>query len=251
MIHVNHGALQEALGAYAIDAVEDPDERAAIEAHIEICESCMREVDQHRAVAGKLATADSALPDGLWDRVRADIAATTDRDGGSVDPLRRWTPLLSAAAVIVLVALAGLQTIRLDTTRDDLQAAERQLVALQEAVVAGDYAAIEQLASTAPGAVTVALDGEAGPASATILPNGSGYLDVHGLRPLDADSAYQLWAVLDGEVISLAVLGANVETVAPFQVDPRALEALIVTSEAAGGVAVSSQPAASAWIADS
>lgn len=252
MSPTDHEALREALGAYAIDAIDDRAELAEVERHLEICEECRLEVDRHRSVAGMLATAHSPIPDTIWGRVQEEINQTPPGRPGEVIPLRRrWNSILGVAAVTILLALVGVQSVRLEQARGDLAASEQQLAALQQAVSAGDYQTMAELASSAPGTLTVALDGEAGVANATILPDGSGYLDVHALEPLDEEHTYQLWAVLDGEVISAAVFGIDDRSVAPFKVDPNALEALVVTSEVAGGVAVSSQPAASAWMGGS
>ena len=248
----SHDALRDLLGAYALDAVE-ADERALLEEHLRTCGECRDEVDRHRTVAGMIAGAETPLPDGLWDRVRGGIAREAPHTSAEVTRLsthRRWTPILSAAAVSVLVALVGVQTVRLQQTRNDLAVTAAQLAAIEQAVTVGDYASIVSLAATAPGAVTVALDGDAGTASATILPYGSGYLELDDLAPLDEAHTYQLWAVIDDEVISAGVFG-GAPTVAPFRVDLERLQGLVVTSEVAGGVAVSSQPAASAWLENS
>ncbi len=253
MSSADHDSLRELLGALALDAVHGA-ERTRIEEHLETCAACRAEVDDHRSVAAMLAEAETHLPDGLWDRVRGEIHAGASEEAvADVIPLRRppgWLPFLSAAAVTILVALVGVQTIRLQQARTDLADSRSRLAAIEQAVVAGDYAAISVLAAGAPGAMTVALDGDAGAASATILPDGSGYLDLDSLARLDGEHTYQLWAVLDGEVISAGVFGGE-PTVAPFRVDPHLLQGLVVTEEVSGGVAVSSQPAASAWLPNS
>jgi len=249
-----HEALSEALAAYAIDAVANRNERTVIETHLESCQECLEELGRHQATAAALAPVDSPLPDGLWDRVRAEIRHPGSAPSGTaqVVPLsRRWVPVLSVAAALTLALIVGVQTLRLEQATDQLALTRQQLSAIQTAVASGDYQAIAEVASTAPGAMTVALNGDAGSATATILPDGSGFLDVHELTPLNSTSTYQLWAVLDGEVISAAVLGVGDRSVAPFQIDPTVLEALVVTEETAGGVAVSSQPAATAWSSSS
>lgn len=245
----DHDSLREALGAYALDAVDGP-EREAIEVHLADCAECRDEVDRHRGIAAMLAEADAPLPAGLWDRVRSEISVGESPAGSNVvaiETRRRWPGILSAAAVTVLVALVGIQTARLQGVRDDLAMSEARLAAFEQAFAQGDYTAIAELAAGTPGAVVVALNGDAGSASATILPDGSGYLDLDRLQPLDGAHTYQLWAVLDGEIISAGVFG-NDPTVAPFRIDPDLLEGLVVTEEVVGGVAVSSQPAASAWL---
>ena len=65
---ITHADASEALGAYALDAVE-PEEAAAIEAHLETCPRCRAELSSHREVVGLLAYAGQEAPEGLWDRV--------------------------------------------------------------------------------------------------------------------------------------------------------------------------------------
>src|SRR5947207_307671 len=65
---LNHAAIEELLGAYALDAVDD-DERDAVERHLAECPRCRAEVTEHREVAALLANAGLPAPDGLWDRL--------------------------------------------------------------------------------------------------------------------------------------------------------------------------------------
>jgi len=67
-----HTALQELLGAYALDAVE-PDEAAAIERHLPTCPRCRNELSDHREVAALLGYAGAAAPRGVWDRIVASL----------------------------------------------------------------------------------------------------------------------------------------------------------------------------------
>lgn len=250
MIDTSHDELRDLLGAYALDAVDDA-ERGAIERHLATCDDCRTEVDQHLTVTSMLAQADTPVPDNLWDRVRAGISGPELEPAPVVElaSRRRVMPFLSAAAVTVLVTLVGVQTLRLERTRDDLALNSARLAAIEEAFESGDYQALVALASETPGAVTVALSGDAGEGSVTILPDGTGYVTGADLPPLAADQTYQLWAVVDGEVISAGILGSE-PGVSPFHVDPERLEGLVLTAEVAGGVAVSEQPAAVAWFAE-
>jgi hypothetical protein len=158
-------------------------------------------------------------------------------------------PFLTAAAVVVLTALVGVQTFRLDRASAEVAASQSRLAAIEEAILEGSFAEVAALAADAPGAVTLALSGEAGDGTAILLPNGVGILTSSSFRPLDPTLTYQLWAVLDGEVISAGILGASPSAI-PFQIDPDRLEGLVLTAEQAGGVAVSEQPAAAAWFAE-
>jgi hypothetical protein len=241
----SHGDLRDLLGAFALDAVDDT-ERVAIERHLPTCAECRVEVDQHLTVAAMMADADNTVPEGLWDRVLTGISEPEPAPVVPLDSRRKVLPFLSAAAVTVLVALVSVQTVRLEAARDDLQVNGARLAAIEAAFAEGDYRALAELAAAAPGAVTLALSGDAGAGTVTILPDGTGYLTAADLSPLDESETYQLWAVQDGKVISAGIFGSNPH-VAPFHIDAELLEGLVLTAEAAGGVAVSEQPAAAAW----
>src|ERR1700677_122801 len=77
----SHEAIEELLGAYALDAV-DPDEARQVELHLQTCPRCREEVRSHREVVGLLANAGQEAPAGLWDRVVAGI-----HDPGAESPV--------------------------------------------------------------------------------------------------------------------------------------------------------------------
>ena len=94
-----------------------------------------------------------------------------------------------------------------------------------------------------PDATRVVLKSEDGTqrAVAVVEPGGLGVISLRELADLGPDRTYQLWGVIDDQVISLGVLGHR-PAVEPFTVDGN-LTALVVTEEAAGGVPTSQQPA--------
>jgi hypothetical protein len=249
MTTVGHDEIRELLGVYALDAVE-PEERDLVERHLATCAECREEVDRHRSVAAMLAASDLPAPEGLWDRVKAGVTTSETTETARVVPLRRpWAGAwLSAAAVVTLLALVGLQTVRLDQATNDLGAARSELAAVRQALATGSYGEMASLASGVPGSETVSMAGDAGDVQAIILPDGTGILVPETIRPLDPTRTYQLWAVIDGKVISAGVLGATPK-VTPFHIDRSRLEGLVLTNEEAGGVAVSEQAAAAAWFA--
>ncbi|MGD2050838.1 MAG: zf-HC2 domain-containing protein [Acidimicrobiia bacterium] len=71
---MTHRDIQEFLGAYALDAVEE-EERRTVERHLTICPECRSEVVDHREVAARLAPA-TAGPPGLWTAFRQQLAAS-------------------------------------------------------------------------------------------------------------------------------------------------------------------------------
>ncbi len=66
--------LDELLGAHALDAVDDPQERAAIEEYILRSPRARDELDSHRIVASALGNAVIQAPADLWGRIAAGIA---------------------------------------------------------------------------------------------------------------------------------------------------------------------------------
>ena len=67
--------LDELLGAYALDAVSD-EERRAVEQYLLISPRARQEVAEHREVATMLAWSGMAAPDGLWDRIAANLESS-------------------------------------------------------------------------------------------------------------------------------------------------------------------------------
>lgn len=120
-IPTTHDNLLDLIAAYAVDAIDDAGEVAAIEQHLDTCAECRSELDRYReALAG--LTPDLPAEQGSWERVRADIAADVTATDDSRPPTatviaiprRRVvgiaataTTLAAAAAVAVTVAVSG------------------------------------------------------------------------------------------------------------------------------------------------
>jgi Anti-sigma-K factor rskA len=121
--------LHALTGAYATDALAET-ERLAFERHLDACPVCAREVRELTETAARLGSAVAvAPPAALWERVRAEAAATRQlppvvgragRNGtaaanGGSTPLsvvggravrRRFPPLLAAAAALLVAAIS-------------------------------------------------------------------------------------------------------------------------------------------------
>ena len=65
---MEHEAIEELLGAYALDAVT-PEEHELVRRHLEECPRCADEVALHHEVAGLLANTGQDAPGELWDRI--------------------------------------------------------------------------------------------------------------------------------------------------------------------------------------
>lgn len=216
----SHDEIQELLGAYALDAVDD-DERVAVDEHLLTCPRCRAEVADHRETAALLAFAGQDAPAGVWDRIAASLeepppplvlsraareprAGVQARDGRG----RSWWPggLVAAAAVVISV-LALTVSLR-DADRDRFMPPDGPRL---------------QLTSS---------DGRH--SADMVVVDGRGYVFNDNLPKLPADEVYQLWGRKGSELISLGLLGTdpdNEEFVAGEEFD-----AFAVTVEEAGGV---------------
>jgi len=240
--------VEALLGAYALDAV-DPDEREAVEAHLEVCPRCRAELAEHLETASFLAHGGAPAPDGLWPRIASSLEETPPAlrlgvvDGGADgSPGRRaptqrrprsrsvvWAAV--AAAALVLVAVLAVQVVRQGNQIDDLHS--------EMAATGMSHAAMEALADPASKKVDLrSPSGQSLHATAVISPGGTGYLVPSQLPRLAADRTYQLWAIMPGHVISLGLLGAAPDVVAFPGNGP--ITGLAITEERAGGVVSSS-----------
>jgi hypothetical protein len=238
----SHQDIEELLGAFALDAVDD-DERDLVEAHLAGCPRCRAEVERHRETAALLAQGGERAPEGVWHR----IAEALDEAPPALDlaPVARRTIPLRVAAATMAVAAAVALFVGVTVGRHDnhrLDRIDRLAQAIQEANV--NSAAFAALSD--PAAEQVKLASADGKASAEVvrLPDGTGYLVPGTLAPLPAGRVYQLWAVRADAKISL---GANPGVSAFRMTGP--VSAYAVTDEAAGGVAASSnQPVAVGFV---
>ncbi len=241
-----HHEIEELLGAYALDAV-DADEARQIEEHLAECPRCRAEVAEHREVAALLTSGTSEpVPDGVWDRIAADLGDTpppvpievafgrreAKRTVARNRPVRALAGLAAAAAVLVVALMAGVlvnQRSEIDDLEDQVAEASQQdeLLAL-----------IEE-----PGTQVVSLHSEDGVAEARAVvgEDGDSVLLASGLPELDEGRTYQLWGLPDGResMVSLGVLGADPDHSA-FHVEG-GITTLAITEEPGGG---STQPSA-------
>lgn len=234
---MKHSQLEDLLGAYALDAVDD-EERVEIEAHLAICPRCRAEVQAHREAASLLAFGGTNAPEGVWTRIAASleepppdlrlIAARDDRR----NPARYWRrlALTVGAAAAVLVAVLGVQVASQDRRLEELQ------TALQDPLVPAFQAALENPDSeviemtSADGAVRL---------RGAVTDDGVGYLRASALPALEDGRVYQLWGGAGDRLISLGVLGPDPRIVT-FRAHDYSLFA--ITNEEAPGVVVTANP---------
>jgi anti-sigma factor RsiW len=233
----NPADMNELLGAYALDAV-DEDERRAVEEYLAANPRARAEVQEHREVATMLAWSGMDAPDGLWDRISASLDERDAPELGQTLPMRRrsrrawmrsagaWVAATAAAALIAFVA------VRL-ADRDNSASTAQGMEAAVAAALSNPDSVQAQLTSADDPNVKV---------RAVVDPSGHGYLLADSLPDLDPSRTYQLWGQIEGapDLVSLGLLGADPHTTA-FTVDGE-LTMLAITNEVAGGVVSSSNP---------
>jgi anti-sigma-K factor RskA len=238
--------LEALLGVYALDAVSD-DERRAVEEFLIVDPRARREVAEHRDVASLLAWSGTAAPDGLWDRIaaqldepapemRGPLASVTSIDrpfGGSLassdrSSRRRW--LRSAGSWALASAAAAAVAVLVVTTVVNNRSDESPLATVVAAARADRDSRVASL---------LASDGTV-VGEAIVDQDGHGYLVATALPALPDDRTYQLWGVIGDQVISLGVLGRAPE-IEPFSVDAPVSQ-VVITNEVAGGVVSDGNP---------
>ena len=229
--------MDELLGAYALDAVDD-EERRAVEDYLLANPRARAEVQQHREVATMLAWSGMDAPDGLWERIagsidQRDVAPESTlgsvislgdrRSRGAVRAVAFWVLASAAAAIIAVVAIKVSGS---DTSSSNARGLEGSVAAAM-----ADPASKEaQLISATAGSLKV---------RAVVDAQGHGYLLGDSLDELDESRTYQLWGQVNGQLVSLGLLGAR-PGIEAFTVSGN-VTLLVITDEAQGGVVQSVQ----------
>jgi hypothetical protein len=159
-----------------------------------------------------------------------------------------WMAGVAAAVALILGAGVAVQSARLSEVGAELAAREQQVASLAATLQAEPLDQAVNTALSDPDAQIVSLTADTSFEAmlVVLLPDGTGYVFQSSLDPLPDDSTYQLWAVVDGKVISAGVLGSQPDVV-PFHLDPQGLEGLVITQEEAGGVPQSEADPVVAW----
>jgi hypothetical protein len=252
------------IAVYAVDGLE-PDEQAAVEAHVTECPICRAELDDHLATLARL-TSNEEPSVAVWLRVRELLAAEAGAMSGAAPaspatwpetappptvaapPVvpsadrpatkprhlaarrRRWQPIaaLAAAAALVVAALGAGYVVG---SRDD----EAELADVARSALESPDAAVAPLATPdgTPVARVVVTDG------------GTGYFFADDLAPLEAGRTYQLWRVDGPQPVSMGLVGDGTTPITAVAV-PAGTATMAVSAEAAGGAVL---PAADQVIA--
>jgi Anti-sigma-K factor rskA len=258
--------LDELLGAYALDAV-DEHERSAVERYLERSSSAREEVRNHYEVAMALATTPGQAPMALWDRIEANMkphvtetvdpsTVTLGSDSTSSRTLAfpgvRWVAAAAAALLIASFATVSVRQHRTITALRSDVAAARATARTNEmraekverllTTTTAKERTIQLLLATS-GTTVAHLDTASGVSVVEVIlaPDGQGYLVSKALPALSSDRTYQLWGVADDVVLSLGVFGSAPKTL-EFAAHQRWTK-FVLTEEQSPGVPTSSQPA--------
>ncbi len=143
-----HDELADLVAGYAVSAL-DPDERSALEAHLETCEACRQQLSELGPIVDGLTASagDREPPPGLKDRILA--AARAERAAAEppapvFSPARSAWPrrevssrpavLAGAAAVVALLAAVAALAVWVSNVRGDLDTSELRLAISYEGV---------------------------------------------------------------------------------------------------------------------
>jgi anti-sigma-K factor RskA len=240
--------LDELLGAYALDAVDD-DEREQVEAYLDRTPEARSLVAEYRETAALLAHSGTEAPPGLWERIEQTLdeeqpQLATPLPGGVVAFesrrarfRRRIAVAVGVAAAVVVVSSLTVKVVQQDDRIDELSREAGN----------GSVLAAAETASRDPQADRVTLSSTDGAleARAVYLPDGDGFLVENNLRPLPPDRTYQLWALLGDpgaeRAISAGVLGPD-PGVTAFRVQGP-VAGLAITDEQSPGSVSPSNPA--------
>lgn len=215
MITIDHDEAVTLLAAYALDALASDEERAAVDRHLEQCAECRQSLVSYREVAAGLSP-DVAPPPDLWNRIAGQLQPRVVSLSGRqrATPPRVWMGAAAAAVALVVGIAIG------QVTGNDSDSSVREIAA---------DARDDDGAS-----VLTLVDADGGRAAEAVLTaDGRGFLTNYELPELEGDRGYQLWALRDGQPISVALLGDD-PGVEAFRA-PHRFDQLLITEEPAIG----------------
>lgn len=104
-----HEEVQELLGVYALDAVDDLAEREEIEAHLALCAICRAELDEHREALALLTPDADDAGDEVWMAIRSRLELDVAEPVAPLAtvltfPRRRLAAVSGAAAALAAAA---------------------------------------------------------------------------------------------------------------------------------------------------
>jgi len=186
---VTHDELRESLAAYALHALAPVDARE-VEAHLETCEECQRDLAVLRQIAGDLASGVAmANPPAA---LRARVLTAIQPAGARPAFPRAWALgfAVAAAAAVILAGINVSLSRRLDTLSTRLATQEQVL-----ALLASPTTKTATLTGSVQAKVRFVYDPD----------RKQGALVVSDLGDPGAEFVYQLWLIAGGEPQSAGV----------------------------------------------
>ncbi len=181
----DHEAVQELLGVFATNSIDDPDEVAAIERHLETCDRCRAELAEHLEALSLLTGDEPPTPSGeMWEAVSARITAA-DETGAKVIPLRRRL----RGPVVVAAAIAASVLLTLWITSD------------------GDTGQPERTAAIVPAATDGTVNGSVD-VFAPDSPDGHLSITLRDVPDAPPGHHYEVWVLRPGEGTEMEPIGA-------------------------------------------
>lgn len=247
---MTHDKIQELLGVYSIHAT-GPEERQGIAAHLEECPRCRAEVSGHDEVVAMLASPAPEAPAGLWAKVASSIAEDKPRTDESVpslarpgevvpldvrrEPRRRprggaWIAGIAAAAAVAAWAGVGMAQLRSQVSTLKKELSQTGIAEAAAQAGGGPHKTIRLTSAAHSPAVTI-----------LATPLGGAYWLSSSLPRLGASQTYQLWGLVDGKPVSIALVGPNPDSLGYFRLE-RNVSKLMVTAEPEGGTPVPTAP---------
>ena len=251
---MTHDEAWAELGAYALDSLT-PDERAAIDAHLESCASCREEL---RAMSVAAAGMGTSVPLRPMDRdrsasVKRRLLARAEADKSGVTPIRSaaiparpsrlawWVAAAASIAFIVAVLQRGAVGRERDDLRTALAAESLRVAALQDTLAVRERTLLAMAGSDVRVVELVANNRRPNARMFWALATNTWTMFAHDLPAPASGRTYQLWLITrDGQRISAGTFApdpsGNAVVSAQYPLDRNALQAIAVTDEPAGGV---------------
>jgi anti-sigma-K factor RskA len=238
---MKHDEAYELLAALSLDAV-DEHERRLIDEHVATCPKCRSELDSLLEVAGALGNSVDPLPEGLWTSISTRIYDNDDAthpmpvlvyDSGERVTSSRRRHLGRPAPRTVFSSFAAVAAALIVVLAVNLANQANRASNLQHQLV-NDDAANAALVTPGHTVVDLASTTQADLAEFVLVPDGRGYLINSKLPTLPAGDTYQLWGVINGKPISIALMGTSPRKVT-FTVSGSKPTLLGITVEPTGG----------------
>jgi len=225
-MRTDHESVQELLGAYALHALDAKEgERAErlVASHLPECSECREDFEAFQAVSGELALAAGGRrpPRILGARLRREVKSSRGR--------RLASAVLSAVAVLILIALAGWSA-HLSTRVSDAEARQAKTREFL-ATVSHPLSHVVPLATARQSSV----EAEAQLAATYVPGAGTLYLFVSLPAPR-SDRVYQVWVLRDGRFESAGTFRPDRgQVIFKINADVDEITGLLVTVEPTEG----------------